>query len=104
MSDPTGAELIAAERQRQINAEGYTAEHDDGHPQEMAAAAACYLDVALRVMRWPSANTWDRYLTDWPWEPEAWKPDVDPIRDLAKAGALIAAELDRLLRAEAGAS
>ena len=37
---------------------------------------------------------------DWPWEPEAWKPTY-PVRDLVKAGALIAAEIDRLERANA---
>ena len=33
----------------------------------------------------------------WPWEPADWKPDNDPVRNLVKAGALIAAEIDRLL-------
>jgi len=32
----------------------------------------------------------------WPWGSEWWKPSKDPIRDLVKAGALIAAEIDRL--------
>jgi hypothetical protein len=35
---------------------------------------------------------------DWPWDWRFWKPSVDPIRDLVKAGALIAAEIDRLQR------
>jgi len=34
----------------------------------------------------------------WPWEASWWKPSDDPIRNLAKAGALIAAEIDRLQR------
>ena len=29
---------------------------------------------------------------------EWWKPSADPVRNLEKAGALIAAEIDRLLR------
>ena len=29
---------------------------------------------------------------------EWWKPSIDPVRNLAKAGALIAAEIDRLQR------
>lgn len=33
---------------------------------------------------------------DWPWDEEWWKPSLDPIRNLEKAGALIAAEIDRL--------
>ena len=33
--------------------------------------------------------------SDWPWPPEFWKPSDDPVRNLVKAGALIAAEIDR---------
>jgi hypothetical protein len=36
----TGMELIADERKRQIDQEGWTAEHDDGHDgRELARAA-----------------------------------------------------------------
>ena len=38
---------------------------------------------------------------DWPWGSEYWKPSEDPVRNLVKAGALIAAEIDRLNRAKA---
>jgi hypothetical protein len=42
----------------------------------------------------------------WPWKPDWWKPSPGTdeearIRELAKAGALIAAEIDRLQRAKA---
>ena len=37
----------------------------------------------------------------WPWALGWWKPGTDPIRNLEKAGALIAAEIDRLLRKRA---
>lgn len=89
-----GAALIAAERLRQIEQEGYTAEHDDGHPDEMAMAAIGYIEA--------STLTDAAYLprpNHWPWDPESWKPSPDPIRNLVKAGALIAAEIDRLQRA-----
>ena len=33
---------------------------------------------------------------DWPWAKKWWKPSDDPVRNLVKAGALIAAEIDRL--------
>lgn len=34
----------------------------------------------------------------WPWAKEFWKPDsTDRVKELAKAGALIAAEIDRIL-------
>ncbi|MDD5095446.1 MAG: hypothetical protein PHV74_13865 [Dehalococcoidia bacterium] len=39
----TGVELIAQERQRQVQEEGWTAEHDKQHQNgELAMAAACY--------------------------------------------------------------
>lgn len=80
----TGAELIAAERQRQIDAEGWSQKHDDDHDQgEMADAAACY------ALGSPDF---------WPWEWKWWKQSGDRKRDLVKAGALIAAEIDRLQR------
>ena len=34
----------------------------------------------------------------WPFEDAAWKPSHDPVKNLVKAGALIAAEIDRLQR------
>lgn len=43
---------------------------------------------------------WDKAPKDWPWEIESWQPSADPIRNLEKAGALIAAEIDRLLRVQ----
>ncbi len=90
----TGSELIAAERQRQIDVEGWTPAHDDAHVNaELLAAAVWYLDNGCEFdleLRLPS----------WPWEPWAWKPSNDRVRQLTKAGALIAAEIDRLQRAE----
>lgn len=87
----SGVGLIAAERQRQIESEGWDWSHDDEHQlAEMARAAACYaLPAPLRgVGAVPNL---------WPWDEEWWKPG-DRVRELAKAGALIAAEIDRLLR------
>lgn len=87
---PGAAGLIAAERKRQIDAEGWTAEHDDRHEfGELALAAACY---AL-THRWRRAFVW----RIWPWSVNNFKPK-DRITDLVRAGALIAAEIDRLLR------
>ena len=112
MSEPTGAELIAAERQRQITSEGWTAEHDDGHTRgELAAAGACY---ALLCTRWSHSSILDKQLVRsvlWPWDDEWFKPADYPdppysrtvfddrrVKDLVRAGALIAAEIDRLRR------
>ena len=84
----TGIERIAAERKRQIGVEGWTAEHDSRHLiGELARAAACY---ALH------ASGERRVFAFWPWGNEWWKPSKNQIRDLEKAGALIAAEIDRL--------
>lgn len=91
----TAIELIAEERQRQIDAEGWTPEHDDEHCcGELADAAWCYLHY---FMSFPFVGDAP---TNWPWDLSWWKPSDDPVRNLVKAGALIAAEIDRLQRAE----
>lgn len=92
----SGAEMIAAERKRQVDVEGWTPEHDDRHrDHEMLAAAYSYIRKA-----WASPRVEMRVPpSSWPWEASWWKPSADPIRNLIKAGALIAAEIDRLQRA-----
>ncbi|MDE2106773.1 MAG: hypothetical protein KGL39_56685, partial [Patescibacteria group bacterium] len=76
-------------RRRQMEDEGWSPEHDDQHTHgEMANAAACYAIDSPSL--WPMS--WN-----WSW----WKPK-DRRRDLARAGALIAAEIDRLDRLEQG--
>jgi len=101
----TGIELIAAERARQITEEGWTADHDDTeHPAgQLAGAAACY--ALWHSVYLHSGVLWRFIMALWPWSHEWWKPTqpADPIRDLAKAGALIAAEIDRLQRRQADA-
>lgn len=90
-----GVSLIAAERRRQMEQEGWTPSHDDEHDGgELARAAEAYLfrydegaDSTIPGM-WPGG-----------WHHRWWKPSADPIRNLVKAGALIAAEIDRLQRA-----
>jgi len=93
-----GIELIAKERQRQIEEEGWSANHDDLHSNfQLSKAAIAYLN--------PSNS--DHVREFWPWDWKWWKParasmdvpyDVAQIRNLVKAGALIAAEIDRLQR------
>lgn len=86
----TGIEIIAAERQRRIDEEGFSIEHDViNYPNdELAKAAICYT----------TANHARRgVMVLWPWDKSWWKPTPDDrIRELAKAGTLIAAEIDRL--------
>lgn len=91
-----GSELIAAERVRQQSEEGYDAEHDAGHADELARAGATY---AL-VPEWRSPPGW-AVPGMWPWDDQYWKPTPDDrVRELVKAGALIAAAIDSLQAGE----
>jgi len=96
----SGVVLITAERQRQIDVEGWTPEHDDEHSSsELNRAARFYAKKA----QYPESYTDVKAPMGWPWDTEWWKPSPDPIRNLVKAGALIAAEIDRLQRLAARA-
>lgn len=87
-----GVSAITAERIRQVLAEGWTPEHDAQHlPQELPAAAAYY--CAFADKKWAA-----EFIYPQGWDQKWAKREGDPIptdRDLVKAGALIAAELDR---------
>lgn len=87
-----GAELIAAERNRQIDAEGYTIEHDAAHGvRDLVDAGIAYAAlISLPNTGW--CHTW------WPWSRDSFKPSGDRVRDLVKAGALIAAAIDAEVR------
>jgi hypothetical protein len=94
----TGAELIAAERQRQVEKKGYDARHDDDHVNaELVCAAICYADAGsgfdLELRK--TENGQQPYL--WPFT-EPFTPSKDLVKNLVIAGALIAAEIDRLQR------
>src|SRR6185437_2347405 len=96
-----GAELIAAERERQVSVEGWTSKHDDNHcTDELARAAEAYIVIAwaqIQRLHWRWLRYEDR--RRWPWGVnEMPEPKPDPVRNLVKAGALIAAEIDRLQR------
>jgi hypothetical protein len=96
----SGAAAIAAERAAHISREGWTPEHDDEHNEgELAYAAACYAFTAAEQVR-GDATPFDQRapLIYWPWDSKWWKPK-DQRRNLVRAGALIAAEIDRLDRA-----
>lgn len=109
----TGAELIAQERARQIAKEGWTPEHDDEHDDgSLAMAAACYAVTPRRIyIRDERANA-VFFVDPWPWSDEYDKRPHDGntlagtvkgperLRLLVKAGALLAAEIDRLQRAK----
>lgn len=88
---------VQAERKRQIEAEGWTPEHDDAHSHgQMARAAACY---ALAGSSAPNDGTAALLVSlAWPWDEQWWKP-TSARRDLVKACALALAEIERLDRA-----
>lgn len=92
MVDSPGAAAIAVERARQMSAEGWTPEHDDEHGDgAMAWAAVCYAAPG------PVCNA--RGVDPWPWDASWDKREKHPrTRRLIIAGALISAEIDRLLR------
>lgn len=105
----TGVQLITAERERQLSQEGFTEEHDKQYRRgDLAAAGAAYaLDAVSRYGDYPDKLktvlsgaarascplNWMGPSGQW------WKPTPeDDIRQLVKAGALIAAEIDKLQR------
>lgn len=92
-TDADGVQLIAWERHRQIMEEGFDPQHDDTHVEgELRWAMYCY---AIRN----SSNS--NPPQGWPWDVASWKPSPLEVQNLVKAGALIAAEIDRLLRLQA---
>lgn len=96
-----GIERITAERQRQIEKEGWTPEHDALHSNgELARAAAAY---AVPSSEGKYSDDLRFILFPREWHPSWWKPSPENrIRELEKAGALIAAEIDRIQAAIMG--
>lgn len=98
----TGIELIAAERKRQVEVEGFTNDDIFQPHGELARAAVCYaLPPKDRVYHVGIGREQWKIPALWPWSITWWKPTPDDrVRELTKAGALIAAEIDRLLAKE----
>lgn len=116
----TGVELIAAERERQVTQEGWTPEHDKQHDHgELAMAAVCYASPRRVFVQRQGLNA-VVFADPWPFPPHSdisgrgyydWdkrksgnivqsmpEQGANRIAFLVKAGALIAAEIDRLKR------
>jgi hypothetical protein len=91
-----GSELIAIERKRQIEELGFDYTNDSlyaNNQLEQAAATYALLPVMSKAMLKEDGVP---YL--WPWDAKYFNPTPnDRIKELTKAGALIAAEIDRLL-------
>lgn len=110
----TGIQLITEERRRQITEEGWSPDHDQQHSDgELALVAALYASpvrlfklkrhlanitvpllsgVQLKIERFEDVG-----VNPWPWD-ASWdkRNKHSRIKQLAIAGALIAAEIDRL--------
>ena len=112
----SGVARIATERARQVEKLGWTPEHDRDHDDaSLALAAVCYAAQAAGVRVFVQRNyaASIQFEDPWPWEASdarfygdaGSRGNVlqDPpnkefcVRLLEKAGALIAAEIDRLL-------
>jgi hypothetical protein len=79
---------IAAERRRQVEAEGWTPEHDDEHGNaELAAAAAAYIRHAANFTGIPNSAGYRlaNVPAGWPWHVSWWKPIVAEIERLDRA-------------------
>lgn len=90
---------VLTERRRQVEAEGWTPEHDDKHgDNSMAVAAACYaladIAPALTVQTVRVRGLWS-----WTGWAESWFKPKDKRRNLIRAAALLLAEIERLDRA-----
>lgn len=119
-----GVERIAAERKRQIEVEGWTPEHDAEHDDGSLALVAALYATPVRLYggsvdkvgvllqdAWPPSwgEQWDKRAgygdtregeendgANFPPDPSTYLPG-ERLDLLTKAGALIAAEIDRLM-------
>ena len=112
----TGVERIAAERQRQVEEEQFDPDHDRRHVVgELAWAAVCYAapEQIYRQLKPAFGNkepVYVKFADPWPWQVEKYngrsravrvnhwdkRGKHSLLRRLEIAGALIAAEIDRL--------
>lgn len=97
---------VLAERQRQIDTEGWSVESDDRYTSgELALAAGNYIGATTFRLHGLDPLTqrdnggvftgWHK----WPWSPEWWKP-TNHRSDLVKAAALLLAEIERIDRVQ----
>lgn len=95
-----GIEAFTAERRRQTDELGHTAAHDDGYQSgELMSAAIAYANYALAQVMLPDDPVSSEPPPEWPWDASEWHPSLLAKRNIRKAGALLAAEFDRLDRA-----
>jgi hypothetical protein len=98
----SGIHLIAKERKRQIEELGYDYTNDALYDnQQLALAGAWYALPEINRLDFESMidiaeEELDVTITPfWPWDKSFWKPSPeDRVKELVKAGALIAAQID----------
>ncbi|NML24294.1 hypothetical protein [Zoogloea dura] len=92
---------VLAERRRQVEAEGWTPEHDDEHVNDEIAALACFYAMPPGAREWSGPDGYGDTLGE-AIRPDGWQATTgDRRRELVKAGALILAEIERIDRAAA---
>lgn len=96
-----GARMAVEERQRQIDVEGYDADHDADHEvDELAQAAIAYaatcVDQDIRIMQ-ENGETITLSSRLWPWGGDFKGDDQDIVKRLTIAAGLAIAALDRAL-------
>ena len=116
VDNDTAEQLVMEERRRQVFDEGFTSAHDDEHVEGDLGLVAALFASPMRLYRYAGGPGSPNYVDPWPsaWDPETW--DTRPrdmnhhlavasqtdftvrIGQLTKAGALILAEIDRLIR------
>jgi hypothetical protein len=90
-----GLSSIIAERERQVDVEKMSPGQDDTYINgELIAAAVAYAQVS------DPSGAGECAADVFPFRDVWWKPSENPIRNLEKSGALIAAEIARLRRSE----
>lgn len=98
----SGIEIIAIERKRQIEELGYDYTNDALYAnEELARAGAWYSLPSFDRIKFELMQTKNRdkksVINIWPWDRRYYKPSPESrIKELAKAGALIAAQIDYL--------
>ena len=91
---------VAAERERQVSAEGYAPEHDDKRVDGEIADAAAHYAATMNPYFCVTSKGCYVFEAAWPWAThEDKKHSHDRKRQLEIAAALIVAELERLERA-----
>lgn len=98
----SGTELITEERKRQIEKHGWDEYHDSSHTDMALATAGASYALGVVSKHGDVSKGWRNIYSAyskriWPFNKGWFKPTPnDPVKQLVKAGALIAAEIDRL--------